>query len=98
MGQSREKRIERLNIIAERLREKFDTVILNNEECFVLPSGVIIQVNALGGEYNALVIGFAENIDEAKRNQFDDGSLYYMNELDTDEMFNKMMKEIENEM
>ena len=97
MEQPRKKRIERLNIIAERLREKVDAVILNNEECFVLPSGVIIQVNALGGEYNALVIGFAENIEAAKRNQFDDGSLYYMDELDTDKMFNEMMKEIENE-
>ena len=45
----------------------------------------------------AIVLEFADTLDAAKRNIFEDADLYYMDEMNEEEMFQAMVKEIEDE-
>lgn len=45
--------------------------------------------------FNAIVIEHAFSETEAKKNVFEDGDLFYIDELTEEEMFNEMIKEIE---
>lgn len=76
----------------------YEKVTINGDKCFLLPNGNVICVTALGGEVNALIIEFADNIEEAQKYNTEDGRLYYTEELDPEEMLDEMLKEIGNEL
>ncbi|MGN0409296.1 MAG: hypothetical protein ACI4E3_02690 [Candidatus Fimousia sp.] len=45
--------------------------------------------------FGAIVIEYAETIEEAEKNMFEDGDLFYLDELDENQMFEQMIREIE---
>lgn len=45
----------------------------------------------------AIVLESVDTLETAKRDIFEDGDLYYMDEMNEEEMFQAMLKEIENE-
>ena len=46
------------------------------------------------GAYNALVIEYAESEAEVKLNRFEDGDLFFLDEMDSETMHRNMIQEI----
>lgn len=89
----RSKRMETLN---KKLQQIYENVQIEDIPCFIISSGVVCRLDDLGDEYNALVIEYADNLENANKGIFgEDGDLFYMDELSEDEMFNAMVQEIE---
>ena len=97
MEQSKTARIERKEYINQYLRKLYKADVINGTECFFLPSGTIIHLESMGDEFNAIVVGYADNLAEAKNNRFEDGDLFYMDELNEEDMLKAIIKEIEDE-
>ena len=90
---------ERINYISSRLKEKYDDAWFGNEQWFILPDNQAIHIVELLSGYNSLVIEYAENTDEKSRHLAEDGSQFSLLDYDTpEEMFDAMMKEIENDL
>lgn len=90
-----ENRRNRIEFIEKSLKDKYEVLEVNGMNCFKHSNGTIFHVDELGGNYDALVIEYADNLEEAKKNQFEDGDLFYMDELDKEEMLNQIIAEIE---
>lgn len=86
---SRKKSIER------RLWGKLVPLKVNGLSCFYTATGGVVVVDSLPS-YNALVLGHADNLAEAEQNRFEDGDLFYLDEMDEDAMLAAMILEIEN--
>ena len=79
--------------IENRLKQYCTPLWLNGAFCFPDTDGGFYRISAFpGGE--ALVLEFAENMDEARINRFEDGDLFRMNEMDEDTMFQAILEEI----
>lgn len=91
-----EMRLKRMETLNEKLQQKYENVKIENIPCFVINNGVVCRLDDLGDEYNALVIEYADNLENANKGIFgEDGDLFYMDELSEDEMFTAMIQEIE---
>lgn len=91
-----EMRLKRIAILNEKLQQVYESVQIDNNQCFMIDNGKVCKIDDFGGNYNALVIEYAENLEKAKKGLFgEDGDLFYMDELGEVEMFNAMLKEIE---
>jgi hypothetical protein len=80
--------------LESRLRKRYKTLTINNKNCFLTEDGTIIHLTGLKS-FNAIVIEYASSEDEAKKNMFEDGDLFYLKELDEEQMFQAMIQEIE---
>ncbi|MBE6070087.1 MAG: hypothetical protein E7211_20715 [Clostridium lundense] len=63
--------------------------------CFLNKNGTIFHLDSMGNEFDCLVIEYADSLQEAMLYRFEDGDLYYMDDMTEDEMFDAMVKEIE---
>lgn len=86
--------LERLESIKAVFLEKYESIRINGEDCYLLKSGVVFRVVALGDEFNALVIEYSGDIEEYKKNNSEDGDLFFM-DMEKEEMLRAMSKEIE---
>lgn len=75
------------------LATQFSKIAIGSRKCFRLDDGRIIAVDYLG-PYNALVLEYAQDLSAAEQNQFEDGDLFYIDELDEKTMLAKMTLEI----
>ena len=71
---------------------KYSSVEVGERNCFKLPDGILFAVATVSA-YKAYVLEYAESLDAAKRNQFEDGDLFYLNDS-LDDLFNEMCEEI----
>lgn len=83
----------RIEAAEEMLSERYESVTIGARRCFQLDGGKIIAVGYMGA-YNALVIEYAESADEAKMNRFEDGDLFFLDEMDEETMLSNMLQEI----
>ena len=65
----------------------------NEKNCFILSNSVVIHIDMIKG-MRALVVEYADNIDEAKINRFEDGDLFYIDEYDEGNMLKSILNEI----
>lgn len=94
MRSMEQKRKNRLEYIKKRLSLQFKSEEINSNECFLKDDGVYFHVFEFPGS-NALAIEYADDLEEAKINRFEDGDRFYLDEMNEDEMFSAMLKEIE---
>lgn len=92
---NRPDQLNTLNRIIDRLREHYSMQTVGKRECFRTAKGVYFKPFALF-TWNALAIEYAENKTEAEEGRFEDGDLFYLDEMAEDEIFSAMLKEIEN--
>lgn len=86
----------RLAILNKMLAEKYEKITIRERDCFQLKDGRICRLDDIGGGYNALVIEYADNLEMARKGVFgEDGDLYCMDEMSESEMFEAMIREIE---
>ena len=70
------------NYMDDCLRKTNRCVNINEKNCFILSNNVVIHIDMIKG-MRALVVEYADNIDEAKINRFEDGDLFYIDEYTT---------------
>ena len=84
-----------LRKVNNRIGEKYTERSLNGSRHFELPNGEIIIICELIS-FGALVVEYADNIDEAEKNRFEDGEPFYLSDYqDVDELASDILKEIE---
>lgn len=83
----------RIDALKSRFSDLYETVQIGERVCYRLENGGIIALDYMG-PYNALVIEYAESVEDAKQNRFEDGDLFFIGELDERSMFNAMIQEI----
>lgn len=81
-----------VKLLEQRFAEKYAPTAVGERNCYKLPDGSLFAVATVSA-YKAYVLEYAESIDAAKLNQFEDGDLFYLNDS-LDAMFNEMCEEI----
>ena len=92
--ENREALLQRLEELHIRLCEKYDTVTVGGRDCFLQGDNHYFRLNGIV-PFGAVVLEHADGIEEAEVNRFEDGDLFYLDELSTDEMFECLVAEIE---
>lgn len=95
-SQEKKKQIEERCVLLERqFEERYGKPFnVSGKKCFMVGNDEFFMVTGLSWE-NAIVIEHASSKAEAEKNMFEDGDLFYMEELSNKEMFESMVKEIE---
>ena len=84
--------LKRLN---KKLGEKFEELSLHGAKHYKLPDGEIIILCELL-TFEAIVVEYADNLEEAERNRFEDGKLFYFSDYqDEKELLKAILSEIE---
>lgn len=81
-----------IELLEQRFAEKYAPIAVGERNCFKLPDGSLFAVATVSA-YKAYVLEYADSLDAAKRNQFEDGDLFYL-DASLDDMFNEMCEEI----
>lgn len=82
------------NKINDRLTKLYPKINIAGQEYFKHEKGMCFRIFEFPGS-NALCIEYADNIAEAQINRFEDGDRFFLDEFSEDEMFEAMIKEIE---
>lgn len=85
---------ERIKALEARLAERYERCVVAERNGFRAPNGRIVALDAIAA-FGALVIEHAENQQEAELNRFEDGDLFYLEDMDEETMFQAMLREIE---
>lgn len=91
--ETKSKLLERSKALECRFEIQFGKQIINERVCFSRPDGVIFSIGTLLS-FGALVVEYADSEAEAKRNRFEDGDLFYLEEMDEETMYQGMIQEI----
>lgn len=85
----------RISKIEQKLKEIYPVAFqIRGQNCYEAGENEYFMITGLSWA-NAVVVEHAFSVDEATKNRFEDGDLFYMDELSEDEMLNAMIKEIE---
>ena len=81
--------------IEDKLRERYPTFLLHGRTSFQAPDGTILRIDTLNWAQEALVVEYAYDETWVENNVFEDGDLFYLDELSPEEMLAGMLAEIE---
>ena len=84
---------ELLKKLESRLSNEFEQIDVNGLICFLLPSGVVANLVDFA-EYKAVAVEYADDITKAKKNLFEDGDLFYVEEMTEEEIFAALLEEM----
>ena len=87
----------RKEAISQRLKRSFEMTRFGELDCFVYPTGGYFMLDAFV-KFGAIVVGYADTEEDARLYRFEDGDLFYLEDLDEEEMFQKILEEINREM
>lgn len=91
----KEMRLKRIDDINEKLKKKYKHIEITGTLLFILETGIVFRIDSIG-KFNAIVIEYADDIKSAKKGIFgEDGELFYMSDMNEDEMYEAMIEEIE---
>lgn len=86
---------ERISKLELRMKERYEIAFdVLGKNCFKASDYEFFILTRMFWA-NAVVIEHADSEEEARKNRFEDGDLFYMDELEEDAMFNAMIREIE---
>lgn len=86
--------IERVELLRDRLSEKYELFVVNGKKCFHSEKDNYFWP-FLFVEWGAVAVEYAQGIEEARLNRFEDGDLFYLDEMDDDALFASVLQEIE---
>lgn len=88
------KLLKRSEALESRLSVAYERRIVNGLTCFARPDGSFFTLDCLVS-YGAIVIGYAENKNDVLQERFEDGDLFYLEDMDEETMYQSMIQEIE---
>lgn len=86
-----ENRVKELELKFSALYERCE---INDRTCFRRKDSSLFTLNYLL-PYNALVIEYAEDTNAVQENAFEDGDLFFLEDADSEMMFQCMLREIQ---
>lgn len=95
LTEQRNRTIDLKNSIEQRMEPLFNRVEVNGKLRFKEDSGRVFSLFTFPND-GAIGIEYAENMNEALLNRFEDGDLFYLADMDEDTMFQAMLNEINN--
>lgn len=95
ISKEKKKKIEeRKNWLEQKLETQYETAFeITGGKCFKSESNTFFLVTPLSWA-NAIVVEYAPTEEGARKNLFEDGDLFYMDELNREEMLKKILVEI----
>ncbi|MDD5927299.1 MAG: hypothetical protein PUD12_03785 [Firmicutes bacterium] len=84
---------ERLSLLELSLKHEFEQIEINGEKCYKTSSNEIFTLTPLYS-YNAIVIEYADDIEKAKANLYEDGDMFSMELYKEKDMLKAMLQEI----
>lgn len=86
--------MEVFQYIVERISERYMPVSVCEKACFTTSSGVLFMIEKFPGR-DALVVCYADDLQAAEKNRFEDGDLFYLDDTNKEEMLTAILREIE---
>lgn len=86
--------IERVDSLRNRLAEKYELCEVKGKKCFHSESDNYFWP-FLFVEWGAVAVEYAHGIREALQNRFEDGDLFWLDEMDDDALLAAVLQEIE---
>ena len=83
----------RITAVEQRLDAMFDQVEVNGEKCYRTADGRVFLVTAIYSQ-GAIVIEYADDVAAAAQNAYEDGDLFYLEEMGEEEMLESILREI----
>lgn len=87
--------LQLLKRLENRLSNEYEQTYINGQICFLLPSGRVAHLVAFA-EWKAVLAEYADDVEKAAKNAFEDGDLWYSDVMTEDEIFDSIMEEIKN--
>lgn len=84
---------ELLKKLEYRLSNEFEQIDVNGLICFLLPSGAVANLIEFG-EYKAIAAQYADDITKAEKNIFEDGDLYFTEDMTEEEILAALLEEM----
>lgn len=85
---------ERYDFLKRELDKRYSTKIIRGERCYLGPHDKYF-IPTLLPSWGTIVIEYAHGIREAVLNQYEDGDMFYLEELDNDTLLREVLQEIE---
>lgn len=86
---------EQIKILEKSMQERYEFVFeVLGQKCFKARDDEFFKITRLAWA-NAIVVEHAFSEEEARKNMFEDDDLFYVDELDENEILNAMILEIE---
>lgn len=85
--------LELLKRLEDRLSRVFEIVTVGNNVCFRLDNGTIAHLIAFV-DWKCIVVEYADNVKEAKKNMYEDGDQFYISEMSEEDLFNAIVEEM----
>ena len=89
----RNKSIKRRDKLEKLLAQQFERLCVNGNLCFRKQNGVVFSLCVFPKDA-AIVVEYADTIDDAEKNLFEDGDLFYIEEMDEETMYQAVIQEI----
>lgn len=83
---------KKIEVVEKVLKTKFDQKVINDRLFFVSEEGNLFSLDFIC-EYNAIVVEHANNQYDAEKNCLEDGDLFYVEEMTTDEIIKAIVDE-----
>lgn len=83
-----------INLLEQKLAERYEPICMGKRKCFRLTDGRIIALDRISA-FNAIVVEYAENMNAAKLNQFEDGDCFSLEQYHTATLLKVIFDEIE---
>lgn len=93
LTERKSKSINRKNKLEQLLSQRFESVYIKGNLCFCKQNGAVFSLCAFPKDA-AIVIEYADSIEEAKINRFEDGDMFYVEEMDEETMLQAVLREI----
>lgn len=85
--------IDQISKLEKMLEQRYPRMLINSRLCFMKPTGEIFSLQKFPGE-DAIVVEYATNCAEAALNRFEDGDLFYLDEMDEETLIRCILQEI----
>lgn len=85
--------IDRINRLEKTLAQQYPQVFISGRLCFMKPIGEIFSLQQFPGA-DAIVVEYAANCAEAALNRYEDGDRFYLDEMDEETLFRRILQEI----
>lgn len=83
----------RTEAVEEILKTKYRQKVINNRVFFVTEDDNLFSLDFIC-EYNAIVVEYADSQHDAEKNCLEDGNLFYVEEMTTDEIVKAIIEEV----
>ena len=80
------------NRIADRYPSPFE---IDGQRCYLFGKDHYFMITPFHFEYDSIIVEHAHSLEEAKKNLFEDGDRFYLDEMTDDEIYDAIINEVE---